>query len=359
MMERAGKNIKRVIIIAAAALLALCMAGIIMVWADANNSEDTPLFKQVLGKAVNFGFVSDEFTQQGDLQSNFATNLFSGGDGIHSDLTNGDHAGDYWITATQNDIKFSVAGAGKNDGQILDSQYYVTDSVKPHIKGENIVNQSNQIHIVADDVLRKNVNALYNSALQQGAELADHKADITKENFKGVDQNNIVIDTTKYGPNDTIYIDGSSCQYFLALNNFKIHKLENQNIVFNIKDPMDQKTSLTIGKYYIKVGDGEYFDTETPITVGEKNIKLSNQARHIFFNVRKTANLNEVKLSATTGVFLIQGADVALEGTSSGWLVTNQKFTNNGKEWHNIYQDTKPQPTTPDTPTTPTKKQVR
>lgn len=33
MKERVGKNIKRVIIIAAAALLALCMAGIIMVWA--------------------------------------------------------------------------------------------------------------------------------------------------------------------------------------------------------------------------------------------------------------------------------------------------------------------------------------
>jgi uncharacterized surface anchored protein len=359
-MEQMGKNIKRVMIIVAAALFALCMVGIIMVWADANNSEDTPLFKQVLGKAVNFGFVSDEFKQQGDLQSNFATNLFSGGEGIHSDLTNGDHAGDYWITKTQNDIKFSVAGAGKNNGQILDSQYYVTDSVKPHIIGDNIVDQSNQIHIVADDVLRQNVNDLYNSALQQGAELANHKADITKENFKGVDQNNIVIDTTKYGPNDTIYVDGSSCQYFLALNNFKIHKLENQNIVFNIKDPMEewaghQKTSLKIGKYYIKVGDGEYFDTETPITVSEKNTKLSNQAKHIFFNVRSTANLDEVKLSATTGVFLIQDADVALEGTSSGWLVTNQKFTNNGNEWHNIYQDTKPeQPTTPDKPTTET-----
>ena len=45
MMERAGKNIKRVIIIAAAALLALCMAGIIMVWADGVKIEDSSTAK--------------------------------------------------------------------------------------------------------------------------------------------------------------------------------------------------------------------------------------------------------------------------------------------------------------------------
>lgn len=68
MMERAGKNLKRVIIIAAAALFALCMAGIIMVWAeDANNTEATPLFKQVLGKAVNFGIVAESFSPENDL----------------------------------------------------------------------------------------------------------------------------------------------------------------------------------------------------------------------------------------------------------------------------------------------------
>ena len=90
MMERAGKNIKRVIIIAAAALLALCMAGIIMVWADGVKIEDSSTAKftdsafdkyhdreaeSILGPVGSFHLVAfDTLHLNAHCNGNFATN---------------------------------------------------------------------------------------------------------------------------------------------------------------------------------------------------------------------------------------------------------------------------------------------
>ncbi|MQM73655.1 MAG: hypothetical protein FRC53_09640 [Pseudoramibacter sp. EUB1.1] len=90
MMERAGKNIKRVIIIAAAALLALCMAGIIMVWADGVKIEDSPTARftdsafdqyhdseaeSILGPVGSFHLVAfDTLHLNAHCNGNFATN---------------------------------------------------------------------------------------------------------------------------------------------------------------------------------------------------------------------------------------------------------------------------------------------
>jgi hypothetical protein len=90
MKERVGKNIKRVIIIAAAALLALCMAGIIMVWADGVVIEDpsTARFtdltfdqyhdseaESILGPVGSFHLVAfDTLHINAHCDGNFATN---------------------------------------------------------------------------------------------------------------------------------------------------------------------------------------------------------------------------------------------------------------------------------------------
>lgn len=91
MKERVGKNIKRVIIIAAAALLALCMAGIIMVWAaDGVEIEDPSTAKftdsafdqyhdseaeSILGPVGSFHLVAfDTLHINAHCNGNFATN---------------------------------------------------------------------------------------------------------------------------------------------------------------------------------------------------------------------------------------------------------------------------------------------
>jgi hypothetical protein len=90
MKERVGKNIKRVIIIAAATLLALCMAGIIMVRADDVKAETKPNAtfsdadynvyhdkeaEDILGPVGSFHLVAfDTLYVDADLNGNIATN---------------------------------------------------------------------------------------------------------------------------------------------------------------------------------------------------------------------------------------------------------------------------------------------
>lgn len=343
MMERAGKNIKRVIIIAVAALLSLCMAGIIMVWADANNSESTPLFKQVLGKAVNFGVVAEHYEQANDLQSNFATNKYSKIDnhGIHSDLTGqGNHAGNYWITSTDaNSINFTGN---------LDSEYYVADSVAPSISDKS------KIHIVSEDQLRADVNGLINTALKNGEDLAKQPVTASVEPSKQSDgkvlDTSATLDTTKIDA-DVIYVDGDQAanypfdngtRYvnFLEQGRLTVTKKANQTIVFNFTGNTKNNTSkLTLGRLAVK-------------DQNNSDVNKLDQTEHIIYNVQ-TTKYSDIDQSELNAVLLVNNTDVRIigTGTSQGWIVTNGFFSNVGGEWHNIYPGTENI-----TPTTPTEK---
>lgn len=362
MMERAGKNIKRVIIIAAAALLALCMAGIIMVWADANNSEGTPLFKQVLGKAVNFGIVANDFSHQNDLQSNFATKTYSTGNTAHGVNPNlsGTNPGNFVIGKLNNRLQVTK-------GQSQYSTFYVTNEDQNKIDDSQNKEIGHHVTINTDytqDQLNAYVDKLTNDALAQGATLASHAATYTKS----TDQNNYgkidTTDTTKYASDATIYLDGDAFRDEIQTGGkIEIHKLENQNIVFNFTKPVNTHnwqtgkdevaTSITFCEYKIQVGNNNQFLTTPDTQPGSAtNLQLAQQTKHIFFNVRPSSKVKNVTFKNSAGIFLLDGVSADVEGSSSGWVVTNQQFSNTKGEWHNIYQDT--ENTTPGTPTTPT-----
>lgn len=334
MMERAGKNIKRVIIIAAAALFALCMAGIIVVRADANNTKDTPLFKQVLGKAVNFGIVANHYEQANDLQSNFATNKYSKIDnhGIHSDLTGqGNHAGNYWITSTD---ASSINFTGN-----LDSEYYVTNSVAPSISDKS------KIHIVSEKQLLDDVNGLIGTALNNGKDLANQQTvsvEPSKQSDGKVLDTSATLDTTKIDA-DVIYVDGDKAanypfdngdngtKYvnFLELGRLTVTKKANQTIVFNFTGNTKNNTSqLTLGRLAVK-------------DENNNDVKPLDQTEHIIYNVQ-TTKYSDIDQSELNAVLLVNNSDVRIigTGTSQGWIVTNGFFSNVKGEWHNIYPDT-------------------
>ena len=326
---------------------ALCTAGLLVVHAQ---GEDNALYQTVLGKAVNFGVVAESFSPQNDLQSNFATNKFTPSEhGIHSDLTGvGKYAGDYWIT--------SVVENGKQPfknyiEQNKKSQFYVGKSTENSPVFLNV--DSRNIHSVSDETLRADVSNLYNSALQYGQKLANKELGENVATYtKSTDQNNYGnINTTSYADNATIYLNGDDyINELQATGKIHINKLKDQNIVFNFTKTAS--SSITIGQFNIQVGD-DSFDTTTDSSISDKNVKLSEQARHIFFNIRPNPELKTVKIDMASGVFLVDGADVVIERTSAGWIVTNGNAKNTDGEWHNIYPGT--ENTTPDTPTTSTK----
>ena len=329
----------------------IALAGIIVVRADANNTEDTPLFKRVLGEAVNFGIVANHYEQANDLQSNFATNKYSKIDnhGIHSDLTGqGNHAGNYWITSTDaNLINFTGN---------LDSEYYVTDSVASSI------NDKSKIHIVSEDQLRANVNSLINTALKNGENLAKQSATASVKPFfreadKYTDYTKATLDTTGINA-DVIYVDGdraanypvldnngnvSYYENYLENGNLTITKKANQTIVFNFTGNTKNSTNkLTLGRLAVK-------------DQNNNDVKPLDQTEHIIYNVQTTkySNIDQSELNA---VLLVNNRDVRIigTGTSQGWIVTNGFFSNVRGEWHNIYPGT--ENITPNTTTTPTEK---
>lgn len=213
---------------------------------------------------------------------------------------------------------------------------------------------SKNIHSVSDQTLSDDVKNLYNSALQYGQKLANKElGENIKTYTKSTDQNEYGnINTTSYADNATIYLNGDDyINELQATGKIHINKLKDQNIVFNFTKTVS--SSITIGQFNIQVGD-DLFDTTTPNNISDKNVKLSEQARHIFFNIRPNSGLKTVELDNTSGVFLVDGADVIIKHTSAGWLVTNKNAKNTDGEWHNIYPGT--ENITPNTTTTSTEK---
>lgn len=325
---------------------ALCTAGLLVVHAQGENSA---LYQTVLGKAVNFGITASTFNHNNDLQSNFATKHYTNVKGQHANpnLTGTTIPGDFLIGQMENDLKIT-------EGPSANSTYYVTQKDVAKVKRDNQNEQPNVNTNYTKDQLDGYVDNMINSALNEGGKLANQPATANVIIQTSPYNDKVTIDTTKSGDDATIYIDPSSnekCYKALSTNgNLTIKKKPNQNIVFNITTAPSSGTTLDLAKYAIETTDGQSFDTTPDSNAGDTNKRLDSQAQHIFFNVR-ASGIKNVTLTNTAGIFLLQDADASVGGTSSGWIVTNKSFTNNGGEWHYIH----PSPS-PWSPTTPTEK---
>ncbi|MGN0194091.1 MAG: hypothetical protein ACI39G_03145, partial [Pseudoramibacter sp.] len=326
---------------------ALCTAGLLVVHAQGENNV---LYQTVLGKAVNFGITASTLNHNTDLQSNFATKVYTGGGEVNPSLTA--TPGDFLVGSFKANL--TIGNADGNPAQY--STIYTTKGSE-----SNIITKDNKKPTINTDYSQKQINDtvddMITSALKQGADLATNSATANVLTVK--DQNNAIIDTTALGDNDTIYVDASQCKQNLANTGaITINKKPNQNIVFNIKSS-DFGSSIKLAKYNIEINGQLLCDSTSDQHPGaEKNKKLATQISHIFFNLRKSSGIKNVELTNTAGVFLIQGADVKQSGVSSGWLVTDGKFDINGNEWHFINPGTpdKWNPNKPNTPVTPTEK---
>lgn len=326
---------------------ALCTAGLLVVHAQ---GEDNALYQTVLGKAVNFGITAGTLNHESDLQTNFATKHYTNVKGQHANpnLTGTTTPGDFLIGQMDHDLKIT-------EGPSANSTYYVTQKDVAKVKRDNQNEQANANTDYTKDQINGYVDNMINSALSEGGTLAGKAATANVVIKTGQYDDKVTIDTTALGDNETIYVDPSSnakCHKALSTNgNLTIKKKPNQNIVFNITTAPSSGTTLDLVKYAIKTTDGQSFDTTPDTNPSKINTRLDAQAKHIFFNVRSSSGIKNVTLTNTAGIFLLQDADASVGGTSSGWIVTNKSFTNNGGEWHYIH----PSPS-PWSPTTTTEK---
>lgn len=314
------------------------------------------VYKTILGDAVNFGITANHYTQSNDLQSNFAANVFTGtaGHGINPNLS-GDEPGDFLVGQIEDGSTMHITG-----GASAKSVFYVSKEDAPKIDDSQNHNKAVINTNYSKDTLNQKVTDMIDHALKQGENLAGHAATCKAviEPYSG----NVTLDTTALDKTDTVYVDGDSIRSAISQNGkFKIKKYANQTLVFNFNQKAMGETTLNLSQYDMTIvgddGSTQQLNSAPDSSVGASNNHLAPQCKRMIFNVTPSSGIKNVVLTNTAGIFLLNGADASVGGTSSGWIVTNGHFENANGEWHNIYQETtayQPEnPTKPEQPATP------
>ena len=293
-------------------------------------SNDTN-YLAILGQGVNFAITADSFDQQNHIQANFATNLYkSKPQPIEPDLNanatgsvviaNVDHSGSDTIQIGQKTPGTLLVYVNNND---LNSGITVQDDSK---KAVTIPSDGNYLtNTIVEPII---------SHMEKMSAALNKPATLTPAKPIGSGQV-LVIDTTSFGDNDTIYINGDDIRdYINGSDKLKIKKKDDQTIVFNFIKPDD----LTIGQFLCTV-EGQEINSSSPVSSTEpKNELVDKVAQRIVWNC---VNCSKVTVSNTTGIFLLPKDNNTFDitGTSSGWIISDGKVVNSGGEWHGVYRN--------------------
>ena len=177
---------------------------------------------------------------------------------------------------------------------------------------------------------------------QMSDELLRHESNVTPMK---VSQNEVLIDTTAFADDVTLYIDGDKLAELMDGNingSLKIKKKENQMIVFNF----DSTESVTLGRAIVEIYDEDGTLVDSGANYGASDTEngsptnqwLDRLTRHIVWNL---ASVKEVDLEATSGIFLLpdENSVATVTGTSTGWIITDGYLTNPSGEWHFVYSE--------------------
>ena len=298
-------------------------------------------YESVMGPGVNYGLTANRYKQSDHAQTNFAANYYenAANSNFQPDLTN--NPGDFVIAHLEGSNKIHLGNAGRRaDGTYGGSVilYVGTINGEP-VTTDNFQDDSGEgVLVVSDpDELTNNVvNPIIEHGKSMSSELGGHKSNYYAPT-PAPGANSIVIDTTAYPSDATIYIEADSILNFLkASNGVRINKHDDQVIVFNIRtsDPVElKKFSYT---YH-----GEWKESESPVSASDPRNEANDFiTRHLVWNVM---NSTDVTIGVTTGMFLVpaEGSTMKVDGTSSGNVITSGTFTHTSGEFHGVSQSMK------------------
>ena len=263
--------------------------------------------EEIVGPGIDFGITADEFKQCGHLQSNFATNNYSGhGDtaiNVQPDLSN--------VPGT------SVAS------KITGNIYYNNPSGAVILTNDNDTSKvggHTEFCVIEHSTESKIKNTIVDPIINYGAAVSDIL--INKEPTLTPKSNEI--DLTQFPDGITIYLDGDKMKDALAHDNageITLNMLPNQVVVFNF----DETETLRLGKILCNVGDSQ--------------ATKEFMAEHLVFNCASVKNL---ELNESLGMHLVPDSDskTYVTESSEGWIISGGYFENvdPGDEWHFRYQ---------------------
>ena len=200
---------------------------------EIGHSAITP--REILGSAVEYGIVADKLRQKGHTETNFAVNEF------------------YYLDHSTANIDIDGSGTGAMPfyiGKITDTFKLTSGTITPI-----------DLFITQDDVSKIDVNGSsatvtpYIRTAEQISTVVSGMISAGKTKSQDLAKKTTIapgslnnkakdIDTTGFGPNDTIYIDCSNVN--ISTGGWTITKLPNQSIVFNVPDK-----NAVIGEFYV------------------------------------------------------------------------------------------------------------
>lgn len=283
-------------------------------------------YTEILGNAVNYGFVAGKYQSGSHVDSNFATKVLTGS----AQITGGKYTGNgnpgNYIIGDYNDTGFWVdAGkpfiiyVDKNDVGNFNSNM---DS-RPVIYNTDY--STAQLQKQVDDLIKGTKSSALYSESNNNTSWLDKIYDENNQKYH--------LDLTQY-PEGTYYFMFGAGEFSKVsqADKLRIYINSDQNVVFNIPD-----TKVSVEKFLLSIdGEDKYSDASDSTT--------DPYCRSVVFNM---PNATDVNLSGVFGIFLApkmeedSKADVHIGTTSTGWLVCGGTFTNNG-EWHGTWKDMPP-----------------
>ena len=293
------------------------------------------IYKSVLGNAVNFGITANEYYQENDAETNFATKLDSGNAGqIGGDLSN--NTGSYYIGSVTNKL---LIKDGKSDFNIFAPAEYEFSQEKENQGQGYKLKYTSKGHFYPTS---KNDVDAYVKSLIDGVTAPAGTA--LKLPMSGWQDDKVLLDLKAFDDNAVIHIDlddatnsdGRTIGDVIQINGrLYINKKQNQTIVFH-----STRSSVGISKFMV-CNDGSYSnwigsDTQTASVI-------EPIAKSIIFDFT-SSNVSYVSMvdnGSICGIILAPHATVEWWNTSSGWIVADVAKGHQG-EWHNVYQEMPP-----------------
>ncbi|MBQ6504941.1 MAG: sortase [Flexilinea sp.] len=310
------------------------------------NNSITP--EDVLGEAAEFGIVANRYDQFGHSETNFAANYFFDNSNIDIDGS-GDTAIPFYIGkvdtkaedgTVNNDSKFLLSQQTTVPADIFATQDDINASSPKRI--EITSSKPTKLYPMAQTSINTYVNSLIEAGKNKSAEFASQTN--LKPVFSGTQY---TVDTTGFPDGTTIYVNADGILTSIGASGWRISKLPNQYIVFNISSTSNTTVTDTINgqskenvpairiaEFYVDPNDGKGEVQSTTSALNgdkEKNQRVDDVIfSHITFNV---INAEQVDLNNASALFLLPKAKRVTQSNGAGWILA-KGTVHSASEWH-------------------------
>ncbi|MBO4688204.1 MAG: Cna B-type domain-containing protein, partial [Clostridiales bacterium] len=318
-------------------------------------------FSTILGRAVDYGIISETLRQEGHMETTFATNKFVNPNAANNcdvDLA-GSATAQFIIASLESGSKarFGNTYMGGEMPFVIDTTYDMAANEDSYFVYDDSCKASVLYRTYEEDVLKTNVTSMINKTVKQSNILASKPAlDGDTIAVKRGDSGATIDLSNPSFENATIYINvesGSNLEKAIQVaDGLLIIKHPSTNIVFNVMGTGE----ITLTQYRMQiVGDPSFevdpdngqerandcsFDSTTTCSgvdsLHNKHVE-EYMTKSVVWNIR---NASSVKYNMTAGLFLIpKNIPSNVVGSSAGWIASAGTTTVSSGEFHFIYHD--------------------